>query len=134
MKEKKTLWQAIKYLLFSISAGLIQEGSFALLFNVAFQGTQKWYWLCYMIGLVLSILWNFTLNRKYTFQSANNVPIAMLKVLGFYLVFTPVTMWLGQLVVEAGINGNFVNPGTMVLNFVLEFLYYKFVVFREEKK
>ena len=58
----------------------------------------------------------------------------MLKVLGFYLVFTPVTMWLGQLVVEAGINGNFVNPGTMVLNFVLEFLYYKFVVFREEKK
>lgn len=134
MKEKKTLWQAIKYLLFSISAGLIQEGSFALLFNVAFQGAQKWYWLCYMIGLVLSILWNFTLNRKYTFQSANNVPIAMLKVLGFYLVFTPVTMWLGQLVVEAGINGNFVNPGTMVLNFVLEFLYYKFVVFREEKK
>ena len=31
MKEKKQLWQAIKFTLFSLSAGIIQIGSFALL-------------------------------------------------------------------------------------------------------
>ena len=69
---------------------------------------------------ILSVLWNFTLNRKYTFQSANNVPIAMLKVAGFYLVFTPVSMWLGQLAASAGWNGLLVEGLTMVANFVLE--------------
>lgn len=131
--QKQTFWQAAKYTLFSISAGLIQEGAFLLLFNVAFRGADNWYYVCYLTGLILSILWNFTLNRKYTFQSANNVPVAMLKVAGFYAVFTPLTTWLGQLVVNGGIDGNFVQLGTMLLNFVLEFLYFKFVVFREKK-
>ena len=130
--EKKNLWQAIKYTLFSLSAGLVQAVSFTLLYEVAFR--QHFWWACHLTALALSVLWNFTLNRKYTFQSANNVPIAMLKVLAFYVVFTPLSMWLGQLAVNAGWNGLITEGLTMVANFVLEFLYYKFVVFRDEKK
>ncbi len=86
-EKKKNLWQAIKFTLFSISAGAIQIASFALL-----EIFIKDYWIPYLISLVLSILWNFTLNRRYTFQSASNVPVAMAKVFGFYLVFTPLSM------------------------------------------
>ena len=95
---------------------------------------QDLYWVCHITALVLSVLWNFTLNRKYTFQSAANVPVAMLKVAGFYLVFTPVSAWLGQLLANAGWPGLLVEALTMVANFVLEFLFFKFVVFRDGKK
>lgn len=128
---KKPIWQVVKYTLFSISAGLIQAASFALLFNLLLGGRQVYYWFCHVVALALSVLWNFTLNRKYTFQSAANVPIAMLKVAGFYLVFTPLSAWLGQLVANAGWPGLLVEALTMVVNFVLEFLFFKFVVFRE---
>ena len=132
--KKQTLWQAIKYALFSVSAGVIQAVSFALLYNVIFRSNGSLYWACHITALVLSILWNFTLNRKYTFQSANNIPIAMLKVAAFYVVFTPASAWLGQLAVSAGWNGLLVEGLTMVANFVLEFLYFKFVVFREKNE
>jgi len=128
MKDKKSLWQALKYALFSISAGVIQEVSFILLYNVIFK--EDLYDLCYLVSLILSIVWNFTLNRKYTFQSANNIVVAMLKVAGFYLVFTPLSTWLGQMVVNAGWNGNLVQILTMLANFVLEFLYQRYVVYR----
>ena len=130
--EKKTLWQAVKYLLFSVSAGLVQAGVFALLTYVVFRGQDQLFWLCNLIALVCSVLWNFTLNRKYTFQSANNVPIAMLKVAAFYLVFTPASSWLGQVAVSAGWHSLLVEALVMVSNFVLEFFYYKFVVFKEK--
>lgn len=129
--SKKAIWQAVKYGLFSASAGIIQEVSFILLYNVFF--SEKLYGVCYIVSLVLSILWNFTLNRKYTFQSANNIPIAMLKVAGFYLVFTPASWWLGQVAVNSGFNGNLVQIITMLCNFVLEFLFFKYVVFRKSK-
>ncbi len=131
--KKESLWQAVKYTLFSVSAGIIQAASFALLFNLLLKSDPKWYWICHVTALVLSILWNFTLNRKYTFQSANNVPIAMLKVAAFYLVFTPVSSWLGQLLVNIGWPGLLVEALTMVVNFVLEFLFFKYIVFREKK-
>lgn len=129
---KKSLWQAVKYTLFSASAGIIQTGSFVLLYNVLFRET--WYGFCYAASLILSVLWNFTLNRKFTFQSANNVPLAMLQVACFYIVFTPLSTWLGQLAETAGWNGNLVQILTMLTNFVLEFLYFKFLVFREKKE
>lgn len=131
--KKQTIWQAIKYALFSISAGVIQAASFALLYNLIFQEKGSLYWVCHVTALILSIIWNFTLNRKYTFQSATNIPIAMLKVAAFYLVFTPVSAWLGQMAVSAGWNGLLTEALTMVANFVLEFVYFKFVVFREKK-
>ena len=130
--KKQSMWQALKYTLFSVSAGVIQEASFILLYNVIFK--EGMYDLCYLVSLILSIVWNFTLNRKYTFQSANNVVVAMLKVAGFYLVFTPLSTWLGQMVVDGGWNGNLVQVLTMLANFVLEFLFFKYVVFRAKKK
>ena len=125
MKDKKDLWQAMKFTLFSISAGLIQVGSFALL-EIFIQD----YWIPYLISLVLSILWNFTLNRRYTFKSAANVPVAMAKVFGFYLVFTPLSTWMGNLAEGYGINDFVILVVTMLANFVLEFLFCKFVVYR----
>ena len=130
--KKQSMWQALKYTLFSVSAGVIQEASFILLYNVIFK--EGMYDLCYLVSLILSIVWNFTLNRKYTFQSANNVVVAMLKVAGFDLVFTPLSTWLGQMVVDRGWNGNLVQVLTMLANFVLEFLFFKYVVFRAKKK
>ncbi len=130
---KNSLWQAVKYTLFSISAGGIQFASFALLSEALFNNREDLFWLFHVIALALSVLWNFTLNRKYTFQSAANVPIAMLKVAGFYLVFTPLSAWLGQLVTNAGVPGLLVEFLTMLLNFVLEFLFFKYVVFQDKK-
>ena len=126
MKDNKApLWQAVKFTLFSISAGIIQIGSFALL-----EIFIKDYWIPYLTSLILSILWNFTLNRRYTFKSAANVPVAMAKVFGFYLVFTPLSTYLGDLAEGAGINDFVILIVTMLANFVLEFLLCKFVVYR----
>ena len=122
----KEFIRALKFLLISISAGLIQIGSFTL-FNEVFHWN---YWVSYLIALLLSVLWNFTINRKITFKSANNVKIAMLLVLLFYAVFTPVSTWLGDLATEKGVNEYIVLGVTMVLNFVLEFLWTRFVVYR----
>ena len=132
--NKKSVLQAVKYTFFSVSAGIIQALSFALLFNILLGERQELFWLCHIVALILSILWNFTLNRKYTFQSATNVPIAMLKVAGFYVVFTPLSAYLGQLAASAGWNGLLVEGLTMVANFVLEFLYFKYVVFTDKNK
>ena len=128
MKDKKQLWQAVKFTLFSISAGIIQIGSFALM-ELFIQD----YWIPYLISLVLSILWNFTLNRRYTFKSAANVPIAMAKVFGFYLVFTPLSTWLGHLAEGCGVNDFLILLVTMLSNFVLEYLFCKFVVYRGQE-
>jgi putative flippase GtrA len=126
--HKKQLWQATKFTLFSISAGIIQIGSFAVL-----ELFIKDYWVPYLISLLLSILWNFTLNRKFTFKSAANVPVAMAKVLGFYLLFTPLSTWLGNLAEAGGVNDFLILGVTMVSNFVLEFLFCKFVVYRGQE-
>lgn len=125
MKDKKQLWQAVKFALFSVSAGVIQIGSFALL-EIFIQD----YWIPYLISLVLSILWNFTLNRRYTFKSAVNVPVAMAKVFGFYLVFTPLSTYLGNVAEGCGVNDFLILIVTMLANFALEFLFCKFVVYR----
>ena len=123
--KKKSIGQILKFTLFSISAGIIQVVTFAIL-----ELFIKDYWIPYLISLCLSILWNFTLNRKYTFQSAANVPVAMAKVFGFYLVFTPVSTWLGNFAEGRGINDFLILALTMLSNFVLEFLFCKFVVYR----
>ena len=134
MSRKQSMLQVIKFTLFSISAGIVQAVSFTLLFQLLLGAKQELYWVCHIAALILSVLWNFTLNRKYTFQSAANIPVAMLKVAMFYLVFTPVSAWLGQLLANAGCPGLLVEALTMIANFVLEFLFFKFVVFRDGKK
>ena len=126
-EKKKELIRSIKFVLFSISAGVIQVLSFTLMEEVL----HLEHWVSYLVALVLSVLWNFTLNRKFTFCSANNVPIAMLKVAGFYLVFTPLsTWWTAALTGEPILlNEYLVLAGTMLVNFVTEYLFDRFVVF-----
>ncbi len=126
--EQKPLWQVVKFTLFSVSAGIIQIGSFALL-----ELFIQEYWIPYLTSLVLSILWNFTLNRRYTFQSAANVPVAMAKVFGFYLVFTPLSTVLGNMAEAKGGNDFLILIITMLANFVLEFLFCKFIVYRGQE-
>jgi len=125
MKKNKDLIQAVKFTIFSISAGIIQIASFAIL-----EIFIKDYWIPYLISLILSILWNFTLNRKYTFKSAANIPIAMAKVFGFYLLFTPLSTYLGHIAEKGGVNDFIILIVTMLANFILEFLFCKFVVYR----
>ena len=124
---KQNLVQSVKFLLFSISAGIIQVASFTLLNELLFQLP---YWPAYLLALTLSVLWNFTLNREFTFKSANNIPIAMLKVALFYVVFTPLSTWAGNALESVGWNAYLVLALSMLVNFVLEFLYSKFVTFR----
>lgn len=124
---KKEFWRAVMFTLISISAGLIQMGSFELMSKLL----QLDYWISYPVSVLLSVIWNFTFNRRYTFQSAANVPVAMLKVLAFYAVFTPVTTIGGTYLVEKMLwNEDLVFVITMLLNFVLEYLYQRFFVFK----
>ena len=124
--KQEEMKRTVKFVLFSISAGVIEIGAFTVLYELL-----HWtYWVAYLIALVLSVLWNFTLNREYTFRSANNVPVAMLKVAAYYAVFTPVTTILGNwLEGTCGWNGMIVTGLNMLLNFVTEYLYDRYVVF-----
>ena len=123
--------QAIKFGLISASAGIIQASTFALFDSVLKLGYQT----SYLISLALSVLWNFTINRKVTFKSSANVPIAMLKVAAFYAVFTPATTMLGNyLTGTLGWNDYIATGINMVLNLVLEFFYDKYFVFNDKNK
>ena len=126
MNENKE--HMIKFFLFSISAGVIQALSFTLLFEFA----KFTYWPAYLVALTLSVLWNFTLNRKYTFKSAANVPVAMMKVALFYAVFTPFSTWLGATLTNIGWNEYIVLFGTMIINLVSEFIYTKYFVYKNQ--
>lgn len=127
--NKSTFWQMVKFTLFSISAGVIQIGSFTV-FNEAFHWS---YWPGYLLSLVLSIVWNFTFNRRYTFKSAANIPVAMTKLFTFYAVFTPLSTWGGHIAERSGINDYIILIVTMLLNFVLEFLFCKLIVYRNQE-
>ena len=128
MEKKKEVWRAVKFALFSASAGIIELLVFTLL-NEVFKLP---YWLCYLVALAASVLWNFTLNRKFTFQSANNVPKAMLQVALFYAVFTPLSTLLEHVLTEKlGWNEYLATGINMALNLVTEYLYDRWVVFRD---
>lgn len=125
-EKRKEILRVIKFVLFSVSAGIIEIVSFTLLTQL----TDWQYWPRYLIALVLSVLWNFTLNRKFTFKSANNVPLAMMKILAFYCVFTPVTTILGNYLAEdLEWNEYLVTGLNMLMNITTEYLYDRFVVF-----
>ncbi len=124
--KKKEIWRVVKFTLFSASAGLIEAGTIFLLEKL----TSLPSWACYLTGLVLSVLWNFTLNRKFTFQSAANIPVAMLKVACYYAVFTPLSPLAVKYLTEtANWNPVFADGLNMLCNLVTEFLYQRFFVF-----
>lgn len=124
---RKELIRTLKFVLFSASAGIIQ----VLSFTVMEEGLHLAHWISYLVSLVLSVLWNFTLNRKFTFYSASNIPIAMMKVAVFYVIFTPLSTWWTAVLTGESMAWNeyLVLAGTMAINFVTEYLYDRFVVF-----
>ena len=136
--KKHEALQALKFTLFSISAGIIQIGTYTLFYEVFHWAP----WLAYLVSLILSVLWNFTFNRKYTFRSDADVKKSMLLVTLFYLVFTPLSTWWTAALTgenpftgaaasaEPLVNNYLVQGVTMLINFVTEFLYQKFVVYR----
>ena len=129
-KRKETI-RVIKFVLFSISAGVIEFLSFTI-FSILPGYNNSYYWVAALASLILSVVWNFTLNRKFTFQSAKNVPVAMMQVLAYYIVFAPLSIWLAQmyLIDTLGWNELLVKGTVMFVNFVTEFLYQRFYVFR----
>ncbi|MEN6636230.1 MAG: GtrA family protein [Clostridiaceae bacterium] len=126
-KRKEEMVRVVKYALFSISAGVIQFLSFTL-FKEVFGLV---YWVCYLSALVLSVLWNFTLNREFTFQSTANIPRAMLLVALYYAIYTPLSSWWGNALTNLGWNWYLMTGISMLINFVTEFLYWRLVVYRD---
>lgn len=124
--NKKELLRSLKFLMFSISAGVIELGTYELLHHV-FHLSHP---LSYFVGLVLSVLWNFTFNRKYTFKSDANIARAMTLVALYYCAFIPASTYLEHVLTQAGWNGTLVTLLNMVINFVTEFLFQRFVVYR----
>ena len=127
VSKKENLIQVVKFVLFSASAGIIQALTFTLLNELL----QLPYWPCYLIALTLSVLWNFTLNREFTFKSATNVPKAMLKIAIYYAIFTPLSTWWGDALTNMGWNEYIVLFGTMLINMATEFLVCRFIVYRD---
>ncbi len=127
--NKKELWMSVKFTLFSISAGVIQLLSFTIIYE--WLHCLTW-WPSYLISVILSVIWNFTFNRKFTFKSANNVPKAMTLVLAYYLVFIPISVFGGNALESLwGSNyGILVTILMMIINFITEFIWDRFVVFR----
>ena len=122
----KEMMRFLKFTFFSVSAGLIEIVTFTLLNEFL----HAPYWFSYLCGLVLSVLWNFTLNRKFTFQSAGDIPSAMLKVAVYYLIFTPLSTGLEHwMTMSLGFNEYLATGINMILNFTTEFLYQRYYVF-----
>ena len=123
----KEVIRAIKFALISASAGIVEIGVFTLLNEL----TDLKYWPCYLTALIASVLWNFTINRRYTFKSTKNVPRAMAMVFAFYIVFTPATTILGNYLAETLHWNEYLVTGiNMALNLSLEYLYDTFVVYK----
>lgn len=127
LEAKQELIRMAKYGFFAASAGIIQ--AISLVFLQEFLLVD--YWLAYAIALTVSVLWSFTFNRKFTFKSSNNVPLAMLKISLFYAIFAPSTIWAVRVLTGADYNFNpyFVEGEIMASNFILEAIYYRFIVF-----
>ncbi len=126
----KELLRTVKFVLFSASAGIIQAISYWLFLMVfSPEKFELGEGISNALAITLSVLWNFTLNRKFTFQSASNIPLAMAKVALFYLVFIPLSSWWTEVLTNIGWNAFLVLALTMLINFVTEYLYQRFFVF-----
>lgn len=129
LTKKQQFFQFLKFLAFSLSAGVIQLLSFELLYT--WTACLPW-WPSYLISIVLSVIWNFTFNRKFTFKSASNVPLAMLLVVIYYCAFIPSSVFGGDALEGIGWNGTLVTVLMMVINFVTEFFWDKYIVFNDK--
>ena len=133
LTRRQETWKFLQFVLFSISAGIVQ----VLMFTLLSEGAHLSYRWAYLPSLVASVLWNFTVNRRFTFKSVSNVPVAMMKVAAYYLVFTPLSTWWGHALdglrpaaADAALWEYSILAGTMLINFVTEFCVYRFWVYR----
>lgn len=129
LTKKQQFLQFLKFLAFSISAGVIQLLSFELFYT--WTKCLAW-WPAYLISITLSVIWNFTFNRKFTFKAASNVPLAMTIVIIYYAMFIPISTFGGNALEQIGWNGTLVTFIMMVLNFITEFFWDKFIVFNDK--
>lgn len=147
-KNNDGRWQAVKYFLCMCSAGLIEMITYyiflavlpidpkATIYFLDPVPLSKLVFVSECLSLGLSIIWNFTFNRKFTFKSAKNVPVAMALAFLFYVPFFPFAAWyvpkLTRALASLGGFGGFLAKGTkMILNGVLEFCWQKFVIYRK---
>lgn len=148
--KRKGVVQFIKYALCAASAGIIQIVLFSILQtvlpkdmgNIHFivEDMQLGTFIATTVALCASILWNFTFNRKFTFKDAGNVPLAMFLAFLFYVPFYPFQTWYVHTIktlLSHHINvdgaGIIAEASVMAINFALEFIWQKFVVFRKPK-
>jgi len=124
----------LKFLGFSLGAAAIQMASFAVMNEL----TNWSPWFSYIIAVILSVIYNFTINRRFTFRSVNNIPKAMSFVVLFYALFIPYSAWLMYAMTGATLIDDFggwyvyaVLFFIMVQNFILEFLWWRFFIFRD---
>ena len=125
--------QFIKFTLFSASAGAIQLLSTTILHQWT-GWLLDYYWLAYIIGLTLSVIWNFTFNRKFTFKAANNVPLAMTLVIIYNcIIVVPLALGGDALVKLWGEQwGILVTAISLLINFITEFFWDKYIVFNQK--
>lgn len=153
--RKKKAKRFLKYAIIAISGGLIQLTAYIILsdaikldkhvsFDAIYQkqpwlteifydpDTGKTYGLSYFIAVSLSVIWNFTFNRKYTFKSASNVPKAMLLFVLYYAFSIPFNCWaivqLNKLVVFP-LSDKVILICIMLANGLPAFFYQRYVVF-----
>ena len=126
-KDRKELFRAIKFAIVSMSAGIVELGTFTLMNEL----TNLKYWPCYLTALIASIIWCYTINRRYTFKSGKPIPVVLAYAAAFYAVFTPATTILGNYLAETLLwNEYLVTIINMTLNLVTEYLYDTYVVYR----
>ena len=125
--------QFIKFTLFSASAGAIQLLSTTILHQWT-GWLLDYYWLAYIIGLTLSVIWNFTFNRKFTFKAANNIPLAMTLVIIYNcIIVVPLALGGDALVNLWGEQwGILVTAISLLINFITEFFWDKYIVFNQK--
>jgi putative flippase GtrA len=126
LSKQENLVQIGKFVLFSISAGIIQVIVFTLLEEIF----HLPYWPSYLSALIASIIYNFTVNRRFTFKSANNIPKAMMQLGIYYAIFTPLSTWWGDALVQQGFSDYIVLGGTMIINLVTEYCVNRFIIYR----
>ena len=126
LSKQENLVQIGKFVVFSISAGIIQ----VLVFTILEELFHLPYWPSYLTALIASVVYNFTVNRRFTFKSANNIPKAMMQLGLYYGIFTPLSTWWGDALVQMGISDYLVLGGTMVVNLVTEYCVNRFIIYR----
>lgn len=126
MTGKENAAQFLKFVLFSISAGVIQ----VIVFTLMLELLHIAYWGSYLTALIASVIYNFTVNRRFTFKSANNIPLAMIQLGIYYAIFTPLSTWWGAALVRIGWIEYIVLGLTMITNLVTEFCVNRFIIYR----